>query len=693
MDSKEPSRRLLRCLERAELVAFSTGKLDRDTLEVVGEHLIACGNCTAALQAIEDDGGSLAGEVRQLFAASTPEDEPECRLLEARAREIPIGPAERLPASQPGEAGGQRIMGQYQLVEKIGQGGMGSVYRAVHRRLKRWVAIKVLPPAERGDAGRARFEQEMEAIVRVEHPNIVRATDAGEADGVHYLVMELVDGVDLAALVRLCGPLPIADACELARQTALGLQCVADHGLVHRDVKPSNVMLAADGTVKVLDLGLALLGGAVTSSDRLTEVGQVIGTADFMAPEQWAGSRTVDIRADLYSLGCTLFKLLTGNPPFGGPDCSTPLRKMAAHAEAPVPVLAQQREDVPAELSLLVSRLLAKSPADRYQHPRDVAAALGPLSAGASLTALVAAARARQAEPPTRPGDESIGPAAATRAQHVSSDVPQQPVAVPASVAPGRRRSMPYVAALLLGVLLVAVVLLADSFFRPGPGELREPGPRPQPGEWFPLLRSPPRKVLVADRAGDSVVQYDRRKQRFALTSVNVSLWGLGEAPEDGYRLQVGMDQLPWSGHVGVFFGYQEKVVDGQRRMTYQLLEVRKHPPGGDRDGPQFFLERHLITVRPTTPGRFLFDCDTRATAAIPEPRGEQTLELEVRKRGLFAVRWAGVALPELVTVKANAGLGPEDYAGDFGIYAFHSSGVFRNAQFLLFQGDNDDRR
>src|SRR5262249_40919805 len=175
-------------------------------------------------------------------------------------------------------------LGHYRLVAKLGEGGMGAVYKAVHTKLERVVALKVLPAERLADPQAVtRFEREMRAVGKLQHPNIVAAHDAGEIDGTHYLVMELVEGSDLARLVRDRGPLPIAEACELIRQAALGLAHAHEHGLVHRDIKPSNLMLAraaqssAPPTVKVLDLGLALLSdGHVEAAGELTSTGQVM---------------------------------------------------------------------------------------------------------------------------------------------------------------------------------------------------------------------------------------------------------------------------------------------------------------------------------------------------------------------------------------------------------------------------------
>jgi hypothetical protein len=293
-----------------------------------------------------------------------------------------------------------RVFAEYELLEKLGQGGMGTVYKARHLRLGKLVAVKLVrPDLRRADQALARFRREMQAVGRVEHPHLVEAQHAGEHDGVLYLVMKLVGGIDLARLAKQVGPLRVADACDLARQAALGLQHVHECGLVHRNIKPSNLVLAPAGVgrelpgadsgplVKILDLGIARLAAEQAEGPALTGEGVGLGTADYMAPEQAVGAARVDIRADLYSLGCTLFHLLAGRPPFGDRRGTT--AKLLAHQQALAPPLRSLRPDVPAELAGLVERLVAKRPEDRFAEPREVAEALAPLAAGADLAALL----------------------------------------------------------------------------------------------------------------------------------------------------------------------------------------------------------------------------------------------------------------------------------------------------------------
>lgn len=291
------------------------------------------------------------------------------------------------PGTSSGGRGPRRRLGDYELSERLGHGGMGVVYKARHVLLNQIVALKVLPERYLDEPQAvSRFRREMQLIGGLNHPNIVQAHNAGEQQGVHYLVMEYVDGITLEQLVFLCGdPLPVGAACELVRQAALGLQHAHLHGLIHRDVKPANLMLSSGGTLKVLDLGLARLRADLQSTGQLTEYGVsepgiAIGTVDYMAPEQWEDSSGVDIRADVYSLGCTLFYLLTGRAPYGQPAFDTIRKKLKAHAAEPVPSLAEHRGDCPKELDKLLGRMLAKEPEDRFDTPAEVAEQLQRLA-------------------------------------------------------------------------------------------------------------------------------------------------------------------------------------------------------------------------------------------------------------------------------------------------------------------------
>ena len=263
---------------------------------------------------------------------------------------------------------------------------MGAVYKAFHTKLKRPVAVKLLPSySQRSPHAVTRFHREMEAVGRLDHPNIVRAYDAGEADGQFFLVMEFVDGANISSLVRSGGPLEVADACEIVRQAAIGLQHTHEHGLVHRDVKPSNLMLATSGVVKVLDLGLARLQAEAWSDGEATASGQIIGSPDYMAPEQGSNPREVDARADVYALGCTLYFLLAGRPPFSSKGHDTLIQKVMAHANEDAMPIQQLRPDVPSQLAAIIDKMLAKNPANRCPTAAEVIQSLTPFCAGSDL--------------------------------------------------------------------------------------------------------------------------------------------------------------------------------------------------------------------------------------------------------------------------------------------------------------------
>jgi serine/threonine protein kinase len=276
------------------------------------------------------------------------------------------------------------VLGEYEILDEIGAGGMGKVFKARHRRMNRLVALKILPPkAVASEESVKRFHREIEAVARLEHANIVIAYDAGEASGVHYLVMQYVDGQDLAKVLRHEGPLPVAQAIDYIFQAAKGLEYAHAQGVIHRDLKPSNLFRDAHGTVKVLDLGLARLvegSAGEVSEDALTASNQVMGTPEYMAPEQADDTHQADHRCDIYSLGCTLFCLLTGRAPYGG-DKPTKKevpawKKVMAHRLQPIPSLCAARRDVPPELDAVFHKMMAKQPEERYQSITEVLVAL-----------------------------------------------------------------------------------------------------------------------------------------------------------------------------------------------------------------------------------------------------------------------------------------------------------------------------
>jgi serine/threonine-protein kinase len=320
------------------------------------------------------------------------------------------------------------IVGPYRLVELLGEGNMGQVFKAWHQRLNRIVALKLIRPERlsKDSDSVSRFQREARAAAQLLHPNVIIIYDADQIGDRHFIAMEYVDGIDLSKLVKQIGPLPVAEACDYIRQAAEGLQHACECGLVHRDIKPSNLLVTRSskrtpilnmpggsrgpevvgdattgshpfrgGVVKILDMGLARLvplTEARKGDGSLTEEGQMMGTPDYIAPEQARNARSVDIRADLYSLGCTFYYLVTGRPPF--PEGST-IEKLLMHQLNQPPPIRDLRPSVPREVIAVVNRLMAKEPADRYQKPADVVAVLTELASKSSANAVAEA-------PPTR---------------------------------------------------------------------------------------------------------------------------------------------------------------------------------------------------------------------------------------------------------------------------------------------------
>jgi len=300
--------------------------------------------------------------------------------------------------------------GQYLLLDVLGQGNMGIVYKARRVDSPRLVAIKVMSGRAAAN-GRlsARFQREIRLVSTVRSPHVVRALDSGRIADRDYLVMEFVRGRTLDWWIQANRPLPITWACECARQVALGLQHVHESGLIHRDIKPSNIMVSGESVdrgprVRILDLGLGRFAGPSARGDDLTRDGQTVGTLDYMAPEQLQDNRTVDIRSDIYALGCTLFEALTGRQPFEGKDLG---EKMLAKLVGTPSRLEKFRNDVPSELAKLLLQMLCREPEGRPTIPKYVADALRGFAT-------------RRPAKPAKP-NQSVGVAARSRLENVKS--------------------------------------------------------------------------------------------------------------------------------------------------------------------------------------------------------------------------------------------------------------------------------
>ncbi len=457
--------------DQNQITSYLLGTLNDESAEFIAQHLQNCDECEATVANLEAVSDTLIEKLRDGAPPDAFADEPTCRqMLSAikaigheRTEAFPKRARETILHESDADLGSIR---EYKLLAVLGHGGMGAVYKALHTKLDKIVALKVLPAnlLHNGTAV-SRFEREMKAVGMLNHPNIVTAHDAGEYEGRHYLVMELIKGIDLSILSARIGSLRVADACELIRQAAIGLQYAYEKGLVHRDIKPSNLMLTRreDGEVqlKVLDLGLALLDDYAHERSELTDAGDMMGTLSYMAPEQTFDSHQVNIRADIYSLGATLYKLICGDVPYSWSKYKTQVRVLTAIATAEPPSISTRRADLPAQLVQIIDRMLAKDADKRYATPQEVADALAPFTAGADLSALINDALAKfesnnkAGQLPLLPSTES-----ATAATIDYS---------PSGAKPRESRSAPNTKTLItsLGLMgLIAVSLLAVIIYR-----------------------------------------------------------------------------------------------------------------------------------------------------------------------------------------------------------------------------------
>ena len=385
------------CLPREALKQYLTGWSDPEQSDLIESHLAECDACEQTIVALETDPDTLVEYLGHKNQAQDPAGNSLIQNALAQSRELFGNQTQQeSSASDAFEDADVRTpseLGVYQLLRPLGHGGMGAVYLARHRKLGKELAIKILPARRfRNQVFAARFQREIRAAGELEHPAIVRATDAGEEHGTHYLVMEHIDGLDLSQLSRAVGKLSIPDACELIRNVALGLSHAHSQGIIHRDVKPSNLILSKSGETKILDFGLARIGPWEGESAELTTVGQLMGTLDYMAPEQAERADAVDYRADLYSLGATLFKLLCGRAPLAASPDLSPLAKLRLMATHEPPSLDTLRPDAARELVDLVSRLLSRDPLNRPASADHVAEELRRFTDGNELVKLSAKA-------------------------------------------------------------------------------------------------------------------------------------------------------------------------------------------------------------------------------------------------------------------------------------------------------------
>ena len=648
-DSEPPGK----CPEHETLSLFLLGQLEKVPLEAVGAHLEDCPICQRQIERLERESRPGMGNSRQQIlqpAGVNPDEETDCERLRnklislrpsnlnGRTYQASADPVPLLESTLP------KRIGQLELQECLGQGAMGIVFKAWHVKLKRPVAIKFLLPRHRDDLQfQQRFEREMEAIGQLsEHAHIVRANDAAEENGLPYLVMEYVEGCDLSTLLVRLGNLRVADACEMARQAALGLDHAHRHGVLHRDVKPSNLLLSTRGQVKVMDLGLAVFQEDPTLSAPWAQGPGMVGTADYMPPELWRGAPEIGAEADVYSLGCTLFKLLTGHAPFSDRDAND---KKKAHLSAPVPSLRAERPAIPATLDALLQRMLAKKPRDRLQRLAEVALALEPFTEQADLRVLAESARSEHSDTHAVSWDRTrVTKILRSFKGRVSQQTPRT---------------------VFLSLLLVSLIAVAYM--------------------GWPILGTPAPTVLLAEEPEHLLWNYSPAEETIHVESQFVSLIKAGSTRRASGVLATRISPMLGQPDAGIFYAYHVEAVNADRVHRVDMLGLR---PADTGSGYELYQGTGTYTQFADGHSAWIHDEQTKWLVTMVAGKPFVDLQLRFEDGKLQSVRCDERLLTMAAEPVDNTELAGKPI-GVFGVFNQKGAASFWRTRFSIATGKN----
>ena len=596
-------------------------------------------------------------------------------------------------------------LGRYRILERIGGGGMGTVYKAEHVNLKQIVALKTIKLSAHGEKQAHlinRFRRELKAIGAIQHTHVVRATDGGEEGGVYFLAMEYIDGIDLAFLAGKVGLLDIADACELIRQAALGLACIHSLKLIHRDIKPSNLLMTSDGVVKIADLGLARFMDDSIEASELTPHNQMLGTADYMAPEQACDARSADVRSDIYSLGCTLYRLLTGQPPYPPPRYSNYAEKLIAHQQAPIPQVQVIRQannmadngDLLAAVDHTLLRMLAKKPDERFAGPQDVASALEPLARGHKIVALFEKTQSLNSETKTHNTSrlstvDYSKPTTKTKTFEYKSSL--------SYLLNSRVISVGIV--LLIVLIFVIVFIVSPLLFTPGNPQKHVKGKpesesentkrkviKPQLSlDTLPidvtrtLLSIPPKPINWPQ--GEPLPQWNEKSHQISIACGQLGLLQLGKIQQPDFQYRVEMKQKTLKLGVGLFFGFHPPAGTGKRGKI-QVLELNKRTGRNKQD--EYYISRNYHYIDQQKSGQWQLTKNRVDSLILRTPPTDLLhMEIVIRDRILQQVKVNNNTMrqPNHTFEKIESGM-EIDHRGGFGVLVNGSECTVLAAEF-----------
>lgn len=671
------------CLTVAELkswVGSSGSDTEGESAQTIQQHLNRCENClerAIALGELSEDEPS--DPIVQALSVGPGSRDDELELQQLQQRLIDSQPnidlkllsaqlhQEAKPVSNPFAGRLPFELGSYLLLDCIGRGASGAVYRARHKNLERDVAVKVLSSSSTIGPHVDSFIDEMKHAGRLTHPNIIRATDAGESHGFHYLVMEYVEGVDVSRLLKTHGPLTVADACEVVRQAALGLHFAHKNGLVHRDVKPANILLTRCGEVKLLDLGIATkTGDSLSETGRSLESpvatepqnarGRPVGTASYMAPEQWDLAATIDPRTDIYGLGCSLLKLIVGKLPAASAN------EPGSRADEVQQLIATCCSSSPRGLTRLIQGMMAEDPADRPATAAEAAESLSSLSRNAKLTNLVA---------------EVCG----TADQNELFDTP---------VSRQTTRRL-WIRNTAIGAAALAGVAGAGWSI----GSLRR-RPRLARSRWRDLAPSEPRIMLSQDNAKQ--IDCHAVVGGVTIASTQFALVSLGRPVVGEFKFRADFKQTEWSGDVGLFFNARQTEThasDKQDAESWVFQSIDLRPPSEDPEhgSHRLLWSEWTATGEQDEQGGWCWAvnrdpwAETRVAVA---KTNSQRLVIQLGRSGMPEVEWNGRQLHanswKLSTtgrrrISWSANRLPSTFLGQLGLLNLSGANVFLQPQ------------